>query len=165
MYWALRYSSGEPVLVPDDPTAVIQWTGASDVGGFAMFAAQRGIGGIVHLLSEREPRALIGYLEAWHGVTGRRSRVVKAPRAFLAANEVKPWETIPIWIPGDDPEPGFFRVSADRAHSFGYRFATLEETLEEVIRTFPRAPSPEVTEGLARQRELELIWQLTTRVG
>lgn len=160
-YWGLRFISGEPVLVPDDKTAVVQWTDVRDVGRFALHADTHGLGGIFQLLNTPEPVPLAQLLDAWHAATGRRSRVVPAPREFLAQHSVEPWVHLPLYIPDDDPEPGFFRIDGARAHQTGFRFRPLGETIADVMRTFPAPPAPEVvSQGLKREKELELIWEL-----
>ena len=158
-YWPLRFMSGEPVMVPDDTTAVIQWTDARDVGRFAVHAAEHGLAGIFHLMNTREPIPLLDYFDAWHRATGRRSTVVRAPRSFLMERGIRPWDDLRVWIPGDD---GFFRIRSDRARDTGtgFAFRPLGETLADVQRTWASPPAPAVTDGLARQRELELIWEL-----
>lgn len=160
-YWALRFLSGEPVLVPDDATAVLQWTDARDIGRFAVHAAETELGGIFHLINPAQPVPIQEYFTAWHDVTGRRSQIVRAPRAFLDDRGVRPWDDLRLYIPDDDPEPGFFRVDATRAHATGFAFRSLRETLADTARTFTTAPAPELTAGLSRRRELELIWELT----
>ena len=159
-YWPLRFLSGEPVLVPDDPTAVIQWTDARDVGRFAVRAAEDRLRGVYHLINARRPIRLLDYLDAWHEATGHRSAIARAPRSFLDASGVRPWVDLPVWIPADDPEPGFFRIRAERAHATGFTFRPLGETIADVARTFATPPAPETSERLSRRRELELIWRL-----
>lgn len=160
-YWGLRFMSGEPVLIPDDETAVLQWTDARDVGRFALHCAEHGLSGVFNLINPREPVPVTMFFDAWHAATGRRSRIVRAPRDFLARHQVAPWVDLPLYIPEDDPEPGFFRIDARRAHTTGFRFRPLGETVADIVRSFPHPPAPDVVpNALDRRRELELIWEL-----
>lgn len=160
-YWGLRFLSGEPVLVPDDASAVLQWTDARDVGRFAIDAAENDRGGIYHLINPAAPAPFEDFIAAWHAATGRRSRLVRVSPDFLARHGIQPWVDLPLYIPANDPEPGFFRIDASRAHATGFRFRPLGETLADIVRTFPNPPAPGVVaEGLGRERELDLIAQV-----
>lgn len=161
-YWALRFLSGEPFLVPDDRTAVLQWTDVRDVGRFALHAVAHDLSGVFHLINPAEPVPLWEFFSAWHMATGARSRMIAAPRTFLSEHNVRPWTDLPLYIPEDDPEPGFFRIDVQRVHATGFPFRPLGETIADVRRTFAQPPAPAVAPGgLDRQRELALIWMLT----
>ncbi|HUP21239.1 MAG TPA: NAD-dependent epimerase/dehydratase family protein [Gemmatimonadota bacterium] len=162
-YWGLRFLSNEPFLVPDDRTAVVQWSDARDIGRFAAHAAEEALGGVFHIINTPEPVPLWDVLTTWDAIVGGRSGMVPAPRPFLDRHGLRPWVDIPHYIPDDDPEPGFSRISAARAHATGFPFRPLATTIADEARSCPPHLSPALaTRGaLDRRRELRLVAELT----
>lgn len=114
------------------------------------------------------PLNLRDYLRAWSEATNGRSPLVWADPDWLREQGVRPWEDIRNWIPGDDPEPGFYRISARKAVSHGLTYRPLEQTIHDMIASSgdPARFEPPAT-GMSRERERELIerWRTVEHSG
>lgn len=157
-YWGYRVRKGEPFLVPDDPTAAFQVIDVKDVARFAIRAIENRFGGAYNMVGPKEPLLLRDYVTALHEAAGSRSEIVRVDPAFLLEQGVHPWDDIPNWIPGDDPEPGFYWISNTRSLERGLTYRPLEETLRDGIASSAGYGALEaVPQGMSRDRELELI--------
>lgn len=157
-YWAPRFLSGEPMLVPDDSTAVVQLIDVKDMARFAIAAIEQRLGGGFNLVGPTEPLPLLDYLAAWSAETGNASSMVRVDPAFLVARGVRPFDDLPYWIPADDPEPGFYRISNRKALAHGLSYRPLEETVRDGIASLPAGVGFEhASGGMPRERELELL--------
>ncbi|MFW6078835.1 MAG: NAD-dependent epimerase/dehydratase family protein [Gemmatimonadota bacterium] len=158
-YWDYRFLIGEPLLAPDDPTAAFQLIDVKDVAAFAIRAIEHGYGGAFNMVGPEEPLTLPEYLSAWSEATDHRSPIVWIDPDWLREQGVEPWNDIRNWIPGDDPEPGFYRISNRKSLAHGLTYRPLDATLRDVLRVERAEPSElELpTVGMSRERELELI--------
>lgn len=146
----------------DDTTAFFQLIDVKDVARFAIHAVENGYGGTYDVVGPERPLLLRDYVEAWHAATGRRSDVAWATRSFLREHDVAPFEDIRNWIPGDVPEPGFYRMSGLRARSRGLTCRPLLATIRDAIASTGEPGAlepPEVGMSLARERELVRLWR------
>lgn len=166
-YWPYRFLIGEPVLAPDDPTAFFQLIDVRDMAAFAMRAIEEDFGGGYNMVGPEAPLTFPDYLRAWSEATGGRSPIVWADPAWLRARGVRPWDDIQNWIPGDDPEPGFYRISNRKALAHGLTNLSVGESIRDAIAhslADDRSLRPPEG-GLSRARELELIeaWRAEDR--
>lgn len=157
-YWGYRFLTGRSILAPDDPTAVFQLIDVRDLALFTIRAAELKFDGAFNMVGPERPLPLKSYLEAYHAATGNRSELVWVDREFLKAQEVRPWDDIRNWIPGDVPEPGFYRISNERALGHGLSYRPVLETIRDgvpgEIDGLTLVP-PET--GMSLEREEELI--------
>lgn len=155
-YWASRLTAGEPLLAPDDPTAVFQLIDVKDMASFAIRAIENKFGGAYNMVGPEQPLPLPDYLRAWSEATGNRSPIVWMEPQFLLDQGVRPFDDIPNWIPANDPEPGFYRISNARSLAHGLTYRPLADTIRDGIASLGDLAGVE-TPGLTRARELELI--------
>jgi hypothetical protein len=94
---------------------------------------------------------------AWREATNGRAPIVWVSREFLDRQRVRPFEDIPNWIPDDDPEPGFYRVSNTRARAHGLVFRSVAETIRNEIAGLGDAATLRTPGGMSRSWERELI--------
>lgn len=157
-YWTYRFLMGEPLLAPDDPTAFIQLIDVRDMAEFALRAIEDDLAGAYNMVGPEEPLTLPSYLRGWSEATGHRSTIIWADPAWLRARGVRPWDHVANWIPGDDPEPGFYRISNRRALAHGLTYRPLLDTLRDGIAGVEVIDETQALGGgLSRRRELELI--------
>jgi 2'-hydroxyisoflavone reductase len=159
-YWAVRFLSGEPMIVPDDRAAVVQLIDVRDMARFAIDALERNADGPYNVVGPGEPLPFREWMLAWSDVTGRRSAVVWIPPAFLVEHGVRPFDDIPNWIPASDPEPGFYRISNARARAHGLTFRPLRDTIRDSIAGLDPSAlihGTGMSPGMSRERERELI--------
>lgn len=163
-YWAPRFLSGEPLLAPDDPTAVIQLIDVRDMAEFAIRAIENGFAGAFNMVGPEQPLPLKDYLVGWADAAGSISPIVWIEPQFLLDRGVRPFDDIPNWIPANDPEPGFYRISNARSVAHGLTYRPLETTISDVLggaaggeTSSPVRLANLDMPGLSRTRELELI--------
>jgi 2'-hydroxyisoflavone reductase len=165
-YWIYRFRLGEPVLAPDDPTAVFQLVDVRDLADFAVRGIERQHAGTYNLVGPAEPLPFADFMQAQQRAAGGHSRVVWVDPAWLLEQGVRPWVDVPSWIPADDPEPGFYRLSNRKAVAAGLRFRPVAETIRDGFESMPgldRFAPP--SDGMDRERELELIRAWERRSG
>lgn len=137
-YWPFRMRAGGRVMVPDDQTAVCQYTDITDLCRFILASAENGAGGVYNGTSA--PIRFADYIDAVHEATGRRAEVTLIPGRFLVEHGARPFEVVPSWIPADDPEPGFYRISGEKAAKAGFGFRPLSRTIAAQLETFAHKP-------------------------
>ncbi len=169
LYWPLRVKAGGDILAPDDPSAVTQLIDVKDVADFAIHVIESGATGPFNLVGPAEPLSFPTYLttmvDAWRARPEAASNPVRiewvAP-SFLIENEVAPFDDLPGWIPANDAEPGFYRISNARAIQAGLTFRPLRSTFDDIFDSIDgRSYAPEQVYGLDRAREQMLlrIWE------
>lgn len=170
-YWVPRFLAREPLLAPDDPTAVIQLIDVRDMAEFAIRAIEQDFGGAYNMVGPEKPLPLRDYLLALNQATGHRSQIVWVAPAFLLERGVRPFDDVPNWIPADDPEPGFYRISNSKSLAHGLRYRPLLKSISDAIgaellqvpvdgiASEPEGP------GLRRARERELIEEWVAHQG
>lgn len=157
-YWPYRFLIGEPLLAPDDPGASFQLIDVRDFAEFAVRTIEHDHEGTYNLVGPAERLSFPDYLRACHEATGARSPMVWMAPAWLLEQGVRPWVDVPNWIPADDPEPGFYRISGARARAAGLTFRPVQETVRDGLgAAVDRGRLTPPTEGLSRARELELV--------
>lgn len=166
-YWGYRFIKGKPLLLPDSDTALFQLIDVKDMAQFAIHSIENGYGGAYNMVGPQTPILLKDYLKTWADVTDHSSRLVWADPAWLSDTGVRPWSDIRNWIPvKDNPEPGFYQISNDKALAHGLTYRPLEHTLKDSIACVgdPAYLTPPDT-GMSLEHEQELIeaWKLANR--
>lgn len=165
-YWPLRIRRGGDILAPDDPAGVIQLIDVRDVARFAMRVIAEGAAGAFNLVGPAEPLLFRDWLEAMRSVWQARPESADSdPPTFewidpdwLIANGVTPFSVLPNWIPADDPEPGFYRISNARALAAGLTYRPLRSTLDDGFAGLQGRPfTMDGAGGLSAEREATLL--------
>lgn len=138
VYWPLRIRAGGDVAVPDDPTAMVQWSDAAALADLAIALGSAGQSARVNAVYE--PISFRAFIEKVQSVANPDANLVWVPREIMQANGGIPFETVPLWIPADDPEPGFYRFDHRSAREAGLRQTDLEDTVWHVLKTYRNTP-------------------------
>ena len=167
LYWLLKLRRGERVLAPGDGNDPLQFIDVKDVGRFAIHAAETRLHGAYNCVGP------MGSDLTWREFLTRASRhlasdsqLVWSSREQLEALGARPWVHFPLWAPLSDD--AFMQISAAKALAAGFNHTPLEQTLSDCLawhsqQGFSEAElGPEGNGmGLERERELELLEQLT----
>jgi 2'-hydroxyisoflavone reductase len=158
-WWVRRFARarpGEPVLVPGDPQAPVQFIDARDLAAWMLQQALAGTTGTFNLTGPADPLSMGACFETMREQLAPGARLAWVPEAALLAQGVAPWTALPLWVPEGDR--GFMRIEIDRARACGLTFRPLARTLHETwawAREHP--PSAPGATGNAPEREAELL--------
>src|SRR5690606_24210218 len=99
-----------------------------------------------------------GVRAAFDGTKERRLTWV--PAEFLAEHGVRGWSHMPVWVPPEDDNAGFMRVSVQRALDAGLTYRPLATTARETLEWFRSLPADvqaRVGGPLTAEREAEVL--------
>ena len=102
-------------------------------------------------------------------VTNEETTITWVPASFLAEQEVRPWQDMPVWIPPQEGMQGFSRIDVSRAISAGMTFRPLAETAEDTLAWAEGWPEERKNAplrfGLSAEREAEVLaaWHTSGR--
>ncbi len=159
-YWPVRLERGGEVLAPGTPSDPSQIIDARDLSEFVIRCCENETMGVFNVTG---PSSYLSIAEMLGGI--RAAMVTDAHLTFvdadfLAAQNVRPWSDMPVWIPPRGETAGFMRRNIDRALKAGLTFRPLADTVRDTL-TFYHAQSPErqaaLRAGLAPAREKEVL--------
>ncbi|GAA4864815.1 SDR family oxidoreductase [Luteimonas vadosa] len=139
-YWPLRMRAGGDVVVPDDRDAMVQWSDAASLADFAVKVGSERLPGTFNAV--HEPMPFHEFLKQVQAIANPGANLVWVPQDIMEANGGTPFETVPLWIPGNDPEPGFYQFEHSAALAAGMRVVPLQETVRNLLKTF-RSTAPD----------------------
>jgi len=159
-YWPVRLERGGEVLAPGTPSDPSQIIDARDLSEFVIRCCEHETMGVFNVTG---PSSYLSIAEMLGGI--RAAMVTDAHLTFvdadfLAAQNVRPWSDMPVWIPPRGETAGFMRRSIDKALKAGLTFRPLADTARDTL-TFYHAQSEErqaaLRAGLAPAREKEVL--------
>jgi 2'-hydroxyisoflavone reductase len=159
-YWPVRLERGGEVLAPGTPSDPSQIIDARDLSEFIIRCCENETMGVFNVTG---PSSYLSIAEMLGGI--RAAMVTDAHLTFvdadfLAAQNVRPWSDMPVWIPPRGDTAGFMRRSIDKALKAGLTFRPLADTARDTL-TFYHAQSEErqaaLRAGLAPAREKEVL--------
>ena len=162
-WWPARIDQGGEVLAPGDPDGLVQFVDARDLAAWMLHCAERSVVGVHNATGPAGPLSMQELLAACKCATSASVTLVWGSEEFLAANDVKPWMQMPLWIPRD----GRAMVDCSRAIAAGLRFRPVADTVRDTLAWVKaeRADKPFTSTGLRAERERELITKLRAAAG
>lgn len=172
-YWTARIARGGEVLAPGDPGTPVQIIDARDLAEWIVRMIEAGEAGVFNA-SGRSGLTMGEMLETCRSASGSDARFTWMDESFLGERGVLPWAHLPLWMP---PSVGtreyFLRIDSDRALAAGLTFRPLSETVSDTLAwqrssegqplpEKPGVPTPDLTLGAARERELLDEWHERT---
>ena len=159
-YWPVRIDRGGTVLAPGTPTDPVQYVDARDLGEWIVRLAEQKTLGTFNATGPRAPTSMAEMLYGIKAVTTSDAQFVWVPADFLAANQVRAWSDMPVWVPPVGRTAGFARVICQKAYAAGLTFRPLAETAQATLawyRTRPAAEQEKARAGLAPDREATVL--------
>jgi 2'-hydroxyisoflavone reductase len=159
-YWPVRIARGGEILAPGDPTDPVQFIDARDLAEWTIRMVEQGATGTYNATGPRAQLSIAEMLYGIKAVTTADAKFTWVDADFLAAQKVRPWADMPVWIPPRGEEAGFSRVSNRRAVEKGLTFRPLAETARATLDWFNALPAERQAKpraGLAPQRETEVL--------
>lgn len=149
-YWADRVRRPGPILGPESPQETVQWIDARDLCAFALDALAAGREGIMNVAGNSTRFG--SFLDSLRA----GAEVNWVPGEFLEKAQVRPWQDLPLWVPGDSENAGFSRVDNSRARAAGLSCRPAAETASATLAWRDQDPTP-LRAGLSAQREEEVL--------
>ncbi|MCD9030825.1 NAD-dependent epimerase/dehydratase family protein [Luteimonas sp. Y-2-2-4F] len=176
-YWPARADRGGEILAPGTPADAIQCIDVRDLADFLLHLIERGRTGTFNANSPPGALTMGALLDGCRAVArrmntiqcvrapceqppGHDSTLTWVPADFLAAQEVRPWQDLPVWMPATGEYAGFALASTARAEAAGLRRRPLEDTVADTLewwRQQPEARRAAPKAGLAPAREAEVL--------
>ncbi|HXZ50031.1 MAG TPA: NAD-dependent epimerase/dehydratase family protein [Usitatibacter sp.] len=158
-WWPARIARGGRVAAPGRPERTVQFVDVRDLAAWMVAALERGTGGTCNATGPADPIAMGALLEGCRAAAASDVEFAWLDEAFLAAQGVKPWTEMPLWVPESEPGTrGFMGVPIARAVAAGLAFRPLAETIADTLRWSAARPAPHSWKaGLAPEREAGLL--------
>jgi 2'-hydroxyisoflavone reductase len=149
-YWPARIDLGGEVLAPGTPNDPAQFIDSRDLAEFMIRLAEGKVLGIFNAVGPAKPTTMAETLYGIKAVTTAGASFTWVPADFLAANGVRGWRHMPIWLPPNGPTAGFLRRSNAKALAAGLTFRPLAVTAKDTLdwhKTRPEAEQKATMEG------------------
>lgn len=168
-YWTARAARGGEVLAPGDPRTPVQIIDVRDLAEWTIAMIEAGEAGVFNA-SGPAMLTMGEMLETCRSASGGEAHFTWVDETFLGERGVLPWTDLPLWMPPSvETHKYFFRIPSDRALAAGLTFRSLSETVRDTLAwqrstegrpppEKPGVPTPDLTLGEARERELLDEW-------
>ena len=159
-YWPVRMMRGGEVLAPGNPTDPVQVIDARDLAEFTVRVCEDGTVGTYNVTG---PRAKFTVSEMLGGIRAQMSNdahLTWVDAEFLAAQRVRPWSDMPVWVPPQGGSAGFAQRSIQRALDKGLTFRPFADTVKATLEFYDgqtEARKAQLRAGLAPAREKEVL--------
>jgi 2'-hydroxyisoflavone reductase len=167
-YWPVRLQRGGEVLAPGAPTDPVQVIDARDLAEWTVRCCEEGTVGVYNATGPQSRLTIGEMLGAIRGVMTTDAYLTWVDAEFLAANQVRPWADMPVWIPPTGQTAGFGSRSIARALAKGLTFRPLADTARATLEFYEQqseARKAELRAGLAAAREKEVLAAWHARAG
>jgi 2'-hydroxyisoflavone reductase len=162
-YWPVRIERGGDVMAPGHGGDPVQIIDARDLSEWIIRLVEQGDVGTYNAVG---PLSRLSMAEMLHGIravvsgsTPVRFHWVDAD--FLAAQEVRPWQHMPVWVPVGEDNAGWSAVSIERAVATGLTFRPLATTAVDTLRWWHDLPGERRNApssfGISAEREAEVL--------
>jgi 2'-hydroxyisoflavone reductase len=167
-YWPARIDRGGEVLAPGTPNDPSQFIDSRDLAEFMIRLAEKKVLGIYNAVGPEKPTTMAEVLYGIKAVTTAGASFTWVPNEFLAANGVRGWRHMPIWLPPEGRTAGFLRRSNAKALAAGLTFRPLAMTAKDTLdwhKTRPEAEQKAMLEGAvagispAKEAEVLAAWK------
>ena len=161
-YWPIRIERGGEILAPGSGHDAAQIIDARDLAEWTIRMAETHTFGTFNATGpagEMSIAEMLGGVRAAFDGTKER-RLTWVPAEFLAEHGVRGWSHMPVWVPPEDDNAGFMRVSVQRALDAGLTYRPLATTARETLEWFRSLPADvqaRVGGPLTAEREAEVL--------
>jgi len=169
-YWPVRLSRGGEVLAPGDGSDPVQIIDVRDLGEWTIRMTESRTFGTFNATGPELSLSMHDMLTGIATSIHADARLTWVPVAFLEAQNVAPWQDMPVWVPAQGDSAGFARRSIRNALAAGLTFRPLTVTARDTLAWFKQQPAErqaKLKAGLAPAREEELLsqWKSTSHVS
>jgi 2'-hydroxyisoflavone reductase len=159
-YWPVRMARGGEVLAPGTPADPVQFIDARDLAEWTIRMVEQGATGIFNATGPKSTLTMGEMLAGIQQVTKADARLTWVDAEFLAAQKVRPWADMPVWLPPKGETAGFSRISVKRALDKGLTFRPVPDTTAATLEWFRKQPAERqatLRAGIKPEREVEVL--------
>lgn len=155
-YWPVRIDKGGEILAPGTPNDPVQYIDAEDLGQWMVRLAENHTIGTFNATGPKSPTTIAEMLYGIKAVTSSDARFTWVAADFLAANKVRAWSDLPVWVPPAGATAGFMSVNCAKAFAAGLTVRPLADTAKQTLdwyKSRPAAEQEKARAGLSSERE------------
>jgi 2'-hydroxyisoflavone reductase len=159
-YWPVRVERGGEVMAPGTPADPVQFIDARDLAEWTIRMVEQGTTGIFNATGPRTTLTIGKMLDDIHQTTKSNAQFTWVDADFLAAQKVRPWGDMPVWVPPRGDSAGFASVSIKRALDKGLTFRSVPDTTQATLEWFRKQPAErqaKLKAGIKPEREVEVL--------
>ena len=167
-YWPVRIDKGGEILAPGTPNDAVQYIDAEDLSQWTVRLAESHTIGTFNATGPKSPTNIAEMLYGIKAVTSSDAHFTWVAADFLAANQVRPWSDMPVWMPPFGRTAGFMAVNCNKAFAAGLTVRPLAETAKHTLdwyKTRPAAEQEKLRAGLAPEKEKTVLTAWHAKVG
>jgi 2'-hydroxyisoflavone reductase len=167
-YWPVRLDRGGEILAPGNPSDPVQFIDARDLAEWTIRMVEQGTTGTFNATGPKAKLTMGEMLDGIKKATRTESRFTWADADFLAAQKVRPWSDMPVWVPPRGGEAGFAEISIKKALDKGLTFRTIPDTARATLDWFRKQTAErraKLKAGITAERETEVLaaWHAKTK--
>ncbi len=160
-YWVARIDRGGEVLAPGNVTDPMQYIDVRDLAEWIVRMAEaREYGDFNADGPSKEPLPIAEMLYGIKAITTAEATFTWVPSSFLAAQKIRPFSNMPVWMPPEGANVGFSQLRHDKAIAKGLTYRSLAVTAADTLRwhkTRPAAEQQTLKVGITAAREAEVL--------
>lgn len=159
-YWPVRVARGGEVLAPGGPTDPVQFIDARDLAEWTIRMVEQGTVGTFNATGPKSKLTIGEMLDGIKQATKSNAQFTWADADFLAANKVRAWADMPVWVPPRGGSAGFSSVSVKKALDKGLTFRSIADTTRATLDWFHKQSAErqaKLRAGLTAERETEVL--------
>jgi 2'-hydroxyisoflavone reductase len=158
-YWPVRIAKGGEVLAPpaDHPVQIID---ARDLSEWVIRCCEHQVYGVFNATGPASRFTVGQMLEGTRAALGSDATFTYVTSAFLAAQNVKPWSDLPVWVPPEGNAAGMTQRSIAKALATGLTFRPFADTVKVTMAFYQQqtdARKAQLRAGLAAEREAAVL--------
>jgi 2'-hydroxyisoflavone reductase len=159
-YWPVRVARGGEVLAPGDPSNPVQFIDARDLAEWTIRMVEQGATGIFNATGPRTKLSIGDMLNGIKSATKSNAQFTWADAEFLAAQKIRAWSDMPVWVPSKGEQTGFAMISIKKALDHGLTFRAIGDTTQATLEWFRKQSAErqaKLRSGITAEREAEVL--------
>lgn len=173
-YWPVRIDRGGEVIAPGRPSDPIQIIDSRDLAEWMIRMAESRTLGTYNAVGPQKPQPMSEMLGGIKAITTAGSQFTWIPADFLAANGVRGWRHMPVWISPEPTNHGFSTRNGDKAIAAGLTYRPLAVTAKDTLDWHTTRPPEErkamadgAVAGISAAKEAEVLaaWHAKQKSG
>ncbi len=165
-YWPIRIEQGGEILAPGSPNDPTQYVDARDLSEWIVRLAETKTLGTFNATGPKSPTNMAELLYGIKAVTTSNAKFTWVDAEFLAANQVRAWSEMPVWVAPRGGNAFMLQTNCGKAWAAGLTFRPLALTAKDTLdwyHTRPAAEQEKAAAGIAPDKEKTVLAAWNTR--